>query len=76
MNLNELLKDMTAEEIKAKLTEIVMTAERDADKLKALELLCKVNRMIGHGNQEKKDFREVIVGSKTDLKAGESSDDR
>jgi hypothetical protein len=71
VNLKEMLKDMTAEEIQDKLTEIVMSAERDADKLKALELLSKIKRMIGHGNQEKKDFREVIVGEEP--KAGESA---
>jgi hypothetical protein len=72
VNLKEMLKDLTPEEISDKLVEIVCGAERDADKLKALELLSKIKGLIKHGNQEKKDFREVIVGSEKELKAGES----
>lgn len=70
MNLKEELKNMTPEEIRDRLAELSVSAERDADKLKALELLCKINRMIGHGNSEPKDFREVVIG----VQAGESSD--
>ena len=71
-NLKEMLKDLSPDEIKDKLVEIVMTAERDADKLKALELLSKIAGLIKHGNQEKKEFREVIVGDAKEIKAGES----
>ncbi len=70
MNLKEELKDMTPEEIRDRLAELSVSAERDADKLKALELLCKINKMIGHGNSDPKDYREVVIG----VQAGESAD--
>lgn len=72
MNLKDELKNMTPEEIRDKLAELAVSAERDADKLKALELLCKVNNMIAHGNTEPKDYREVVIGNE----AGERRDDR
>lgn len=72
MNLKEELRNLSPEEIRDKLAELSVSAERDADKLKALELLCKVNRMIGHGNSEPKDYREVVIGTQ----AGESKDDK
>lgn len=72
MNVKQMLKSMTAEEIEDELVGIIRSATRDADRNKALETLCKIKRMIGHGNQEKKDFREVIVGSDKELRAGES----
>lgn len=72
MNFAKELKNLSPEEIRDRLAELSVSAERDADKLKALELLCKVNRMIGHGNSEPKDFREVVIG----VQAGESTDDK
>ena len=71
MNLKEELKDMTPEEIRDHLAGLAVSAEKDADKLKALELLAKINGLIKHGNVEKKDYREIVIGSHT--KAGEGS---
>lgn len=72
MNLKEKLRDLSPEEIRDYLADLAVSAERDADKLKALELLAKINGLIKHGNTEKKDFREVVIGEQ----AGESSDDK
>lgn len=74
MNLKEELRDLSPEEIRDKLAMLAVSAERDADKLKALELLSKINGLIKHGNAEKKDFREVIVGEEP--RTGESADGR
>lgn len=76
MNLKEVLKTMSPEEIEDHLVSMVLAAEKDSDRLKALELLAKVKGLIKHGNLEKKDYREVIVGSEGETKAGESSDDK
>lgn len=73
MNLKEKLRTMTPEEIEDELIGLYRVAEKDGDKIKALELLMKAKGMIKHGNLEKKDFREVIVGSEKELKAGEGS---
>lgn len=67
---------MTPEEIEDWLINKMATAEREADQIGAAKLLMQQKGMISHGNQEKKDFREVIVGSEKELKAGESSDDK
>ena len=74
MNFKLELKDLSPEEIRDKLAEMAVSAERDADKLKALELLAKINGLIKHGNVEKKDYREVLIGGEKEPKAGESSD--
>jgi hypothetical protein len=72
VNFKDVLRDLSPEEIRDRLAELAVSAERDADKLKALELLAKINGLIKHGNAEKKDFREVIVGDVG--VAGESAD--
>ena len=72
MNLKGELRTMSEAEIEDYLCGMVDSAEKDADRLKALELLAKCKGLIKHGNIEKKDFREVVVGSVKDLKAGES----
>lgn len=53
---------MTNDELKAAIENEYKTADKPADRIKALELLCKVSGLIAHGNQEKKDFREVVIG--------------
>lgn len=65
MNLNESLRDLSPEEIRDKLADMAVSCEKDSDKLKALELLAKISGLIKHGNTEKRDYREVIIGSHT-----------
>lgn len=67
-----MLRDLSPEEIRDKLADLAVSAEKDSDKLKALELLAKINGLIKHGNTEKRDFREVVVESHTE--AGKSAD--
>lgn len=76
MNLKEALRTMTPEEIEDWLILKMQSAEREADQIGACKLLMQRKNMIGHGNEVKKDYREVIVGSEKELKAGESSDDK
>ena len=51
---------MTKEEIKKGLAEIARNPEHK-DQVRALEILAKIEGRIRHGNQEKKDWREVVV---------------
>lgn len=74
MNLHKMYKTMSPEEIEDRIIEEYQAAEKSSDRIKALELLCKLKNLIQHGNTEKKDFREVIVGGGS--QAGGSSDDR
>lgn len=69
-----MLKTMSAEEIEHNIILEYEAAEKSSDRIKALELLCKVKNLIQHGNVEKKDYREVIVGGVSE--AGGSSDDK
>ena len=74
MNFKESFRTMTPEEIEHRIIEEYHAAEKSSDRIKALELLCKVKNLVQHGNTEKKDYREVIVGGGSE--AGGSSDDR
>lgn len=74
MKLEEKLKTMTPEEIEDWLINKMATAEREADQIGAAKLLMHQKGIIKHGNMEKKDYREVIIGGDKDSKAGESSD--
>lgn len=76
MNWKDGMRSMSPEEIEDYLCGIVENAEKDGDRLKALELLAKVKGIIKHGNTEKKDFREVVIGGERESKAGESADER
>lgn len=74
MNLKAAMRTMNQEQIEDYLCGIVESAEKDSDRLKALELLAKIKQLIKHGNTEKKDYREVVIGDGS--QAGESSDAR
>lgn len=75
MSVKDKLKTMTPEEIEDWLINKMKTAEREADQISAAKLLMQRKGMIQHGNAEKKDYREVIIGGDDD-KAGGSADDR
>lgn len=74
--MNDQFLSMTEEEIEDWLVRKMRTAEREADQINAAKLLMMRKRMIGHGNAEKKDFREVVIGGESESKAGVSSDGR
>jgi len=60
------LRTMSVEEIEDYVISIATGAEKDADRLKALELLARMKGIIKHGNAPKeKDFKEVIIESHT-----------
>lgn len=63
---------MTEEEIEDWLVRKMRSAEREADQINAAKLLMMRKGMIGHGNTQKKDYREVIVGGDEESKAGAS----
>lgn len=65
---------MTPEEIEDWLVTKMQSAEREADQIGACKLLMQRKNMIGHGNEVKKDYREVVIGSEREPKVGESSD--
>ena len=62
--MREQLQGLSAEEIEDRLVRIALEGEKEQDRLKALELLAKIKGLIKHGNTEKKDYREVVIGAK------------
>lgn len=70
--MNDLFLSMTEEEIEDWLVRKMKYAEREADQISAAKLLMMRKGMIGHGNTQKKDYREVVIGDMS--KAGESAD--
>jgi len=66
VNVKEELRGLSPDEIEEKLVFLAIHAEKDADKLKALELLAKMKGIIKHGSAKpEKDFVEVVIGSHT-----------
>jgi hypothetical protein len=71
----EKLRTMTAEEIEDYLVGIVQGGEKDADRLKAIEILAKMKGIIKHGNAPKeRDYVEVLIGSHTTKEEREARD--
>lgn len=71
----EKLKTMSPEEIEDYICSIAIGAEKDADRLKALELLAKIKGVIKHGNAPKeRDYVEVLIGSHTTKEEREARD--
>lgn len=75
MKLADQLKGLSAEEIEDRLVHLATFAEKDSDRIKALELLAKIKGIIQHGNKaESKDFTEIMIGSHTTKKEREARD--
>jgi hypothetical protein len=75
VRLSKQLQGPSQEEIEDRLVQLALGAEKDADRLKALELLAKIKGIIKHGNAPKeKDFTEILIGSHTTKEEREKRD--